>query len=73
MPPAKKRTAPYSERIAVLETQVAHFGETIDSVDKKLDAVLAQQQKYKGFWGAVTLFLSALWAVFTFFRSPNGN
>lgn len=68
-----RRTPTYSERIAVLETQVAGFGKTMEHIDEKLDAVLAQQQKYKGFWGAITLFLSALWAVFTFFRGPNGN
>jgi hypothetical protein len=62
----------HGERIVVLETEMQAVKSDLHQVLAKLDTVLAQQQKYKGFWGAVTLISSAIWAAFTFWMRPNG-
>lgn len=61
----------HAERIAALEARMDHVAESQKDILAKLDQTLAAQEKYKGFWGAVLLVASALWAAFTFFFKPH--
>jgi hypothetical protein len=59
-------------KIAILETKVDGIETSLASLHTKLDTYAKQQDRYKGFWGAVTLLASAVWAAVTYFW-PRGN
>jgi hypothetical protein len=56
-----KRTS-HPERIAILETKVESMSSNLSSIESKLDELSAAMSRNKGFWGAVVLVVSALWA-----------
>lgn len=59
---ARKKPSAHLERIAVLETKVESMSSNLSSIETKLDSLIDAQARGKGFWGAVVLVISALWA-----------
>lgn len=60
-------THDHPERIAILETKVEAMSRELASIDGKLDTITSALSRNKGFWGAVLIVTSALWAAITQF------
>lgn len=67
------RTTNHAVKVAVLETRMEAVEKGLSSIETKLDAALAAQAKYKGFWGGILMVVSALWYVLTQFWPFKGN
>ena len=50
------------ERLATLEVEVDNLKESLDSVNEKLDILIASMNKMKGFWAGVVAAGTALGA-----------
>ena len=48
----------HNERIAVLEQRVCTLKDELDDIQVKLDNILAEMTRYKGFIGGVTFIVS---------------
>lgn len=61
------RATKLETQVAVHDVQIKALTERFDSFDQKLDAMTISLAKNKGFWGAVTLVLGAIWTAITIF------
>lgn len=73
--PRRRRTSPVftaevdmHERVTILETQHQAHAETTKELVASVAAIQASLTRYQGFWGAVTLIASAVWAAFAIFK-----
>lgn len=57
-----------SERVTVLETLFAKHDATSQKLVTSVDELKAALHRYRGFWGAVTLIVSAIWAAFVLLK-----
>ena len=62
-------TTKLETRVAVVESKLGALEKHFDSFDQKLDAMTLSLAKNKGFWGAVTLIIGAVWTALTMFGS----
>lgn len=56
------------ERVATLETVQISQVEMIKDLSRTMEEVKLSLERYRGFWGAVTLIASAVWAAFALFK-----
>lgn len=61
------RSTKLETQVAVHEVQIQALTARFDTFDEKLDAMTLSLAKNKGFWGAVTLVLGAIWTAITIF------
>lgn len=54
-------------RLAVLETKVEAVEDTMETVDGKLDQLIANMNKNKGFWAGVIFVVSLIGGVIQYF------
>lgn len=54
-------------RIAVIEVKHTALETRFDSFDEKLDSMALSLARNKGFWGAITLVIGAIWTAVTMF------
>ncbi len=64
-----KADAGHRERIAVLETKVDSLSADMTSIQAQLQSISEGLSRNKGFWGAVVLIGSAIWAAVAQFGS----
>ncbi len=63
----RKKATDHPERIAILETKVDALTSDMVSIQRTLDTIENSLSRNKGFWGAVVLIGSAVWAAVTQF------
>lgn len=56
------------ERVATLETVQLSQVELIKDLSRTMEEVKLSLERYRGFWGAVTLIASAVWAAFSLLK-----
>lgn len=66
------------ERLAILETKIEAVEMTMETVDEKLDQLIANMNNNKGFWGGVIFIISAVggivqYFVINLFKGNGGN
>lgn len=54
----ERRTNSPNERVAVLELEVATLKTELDDINRKLDSILSEMTRYKGFLGGITFIIS---------------
>jgi hypothetical protein len=64
----KRAATDLHERVAALETLMELQVKTSETLAASVSEMKASLQKYQGFWGAVTLIGSAIWASFALFK-----
>lgn len=55
------------ERIAILETKILAVEATMETVDSKLDQLIENMNKNKGFWAGVVFIISAVGGILQYF------
>lgn len=56
------------ERVVAVETVQLAQVDLIKDLSRTVEEMKLSLEKYRGFWGAVTLIASAIWAAFSLFK-----